>query len=303
VALGGLVGAAIGGLLAWPLAARRRPVDAASASAILGAPLLGAVPASRQLRRASGFLDFAQDTRLGNELKVVASSMVLSAHRRNLQAVVISSAHRREGKTVLARNLAAAAEYVGHPVVLVDAGFGRPTTTELLGLDQCPGIAEVVEGAPVSEVMHYFPYDDVGCLPVISLGLEGFTTEPGRRLNEVRREHWAKALINLRPMTPLVDTPAINDHPLALQLAAGGGLVVVVSPRTTLADLEVVRNRADAADVPILGLIIDESWPRAGKYPRKPIARGAHPEPNVVLEAELRDDIDIPSEVPASGPQ
>jgi Mrp family chromosome partitioning ATPase len=67
----------------------------------------------------------------------------------------------------------------------------------------------------------------------------------------------------------VVDAPAVNDHPLPLQLAGAGVLIVVVSPRTTLFDLEVLRNRAEAADVTVLGFILNEF--RAGR--RRPDAQ------------------------------
>ena len=268
--IAGLIGAILGALVAWRVAESRKTVDPAVAAATLGAPCLGTVGRTRALRGLPGFVDLSEDTPLASELKVVASSLLLNAQRRELDCIVVTSAHRREGKSALARNLAAAAEYIGHPVVLVDAGFGSPTTSAALGLDDSAGLAEVVEGKPPAQVLHRVPYGDDGHVPVMSIGRNGFATEPGRRLNEERRRNWAKAMTSLRPTVPVVDTPAINEHPLALQLAGGGGLLVVVSARTTLADLEVIRTRAEVADVPLLGFVINDP-------PAKLRSRGTRP--------------------------
>ena len=232
----------------------------------LGAPFLGSVARARALRGQPGFVDFSLDTRVGSELKVVASSLLLSAQRRNLDSIVVTSAHRKEGKSVLARNLAAAGEYIGQPVVLVDAGSGPPTTSQVLGIDESPGLAEVLEGDSPAQVLHYIPYADHGQVLVMSIGLNGFAGEPGRRVNEERRRNWVRALHALEPTTPLIDAPALNEHPLAFQLASGGGLVVIASPRTTVADLEVLRTRAEIADVPVLGFVINEAPARVRTY-------------------------------------
>jgi capsular polysaccharide biosynthesis protein/Mrp family chromosome partitioning ATPase len=273
LAAGVVAGLLIGLAVAYAAIERRRVIDPASAAMTLGAPLLGTISKDRRLRKLPGLADLSEDTRLGNELKVLSSSLVLSARRRGLGSVVVTSAHRREGKSVLTRNLAAAAEYIGQPVALVDTGFGHPTTTEIFDLVDSPGLAEVLEGGPLSQVLHYISFGEGGRVPVVPVGLNGFATEPGRRLNEHRRGNWARLFNGFDSLTALVDAPAVNDHPLALQLAAAGGLVVIASPRTTLADLEVIRNRADVSDVPVLGFIVNENRngrrSKAGKPSRK----------------------------------
>jgi Mrp family chromosome partitioning ATPase len=68
-----------------------------------------------------------------------------------------------------------------------------------------------------------------------------------------------------------------------LQLATGGGLVVIASPRTTLTDLDVIRNRADVADVPILGIILNRSS-AGGRRGRRGRGAGGARVPNFVIE-------------------
>ncbi|UOY00217.1 hypothetical protein [Blastococcus sp. PRF04-17] len=72
--------------------------------------------------------------------------------------------------------------------------------------------------------------------------------------------------------------PAGQRPPAALQLA-GASALVVVSPRTTLTDLEVMLNRAEAANVTILGFILNEfrgrrRWRRRA---HRPGVRGHRP--------------------------
>jgi capsular polysaccharide biosynthesis protein/Mrp family chromosome partitioning ATPase len=258
VVVGVLVGLLAGAGIAWRATERRRAIDAGSAAGALGAPLLGRFGPERQLRRFPRFADFSTDATPGNELKVLTSSLLLSARRKNIGSVVITSARTREGKSTLAANIAAAAEYTGHQVALVDASTTRPTVSENFGLAGAPGLSEVLDGGPLANSLHLLPYVEGRNLPIVPTGIDGGRDEPGRRLSEERRAVWANTFGGTSKLTAVVDAPAVNDHPLPLQLAGAGVLVVVVSPRTTVFDLEVMRNRAEAADVTVLGFIINE---------------------------------------------
>jgi Mrp family chromosome partitioning ATPase/capsular polysaccharide biosynthesis protein len=261
VAAGVLAGILLGCAFAWRATERRRAVDPAAAGAMLGAPLLGSFGPDRRLRRFPRLADFAADSATGNELKVLTASLLLSARRRNSGAVVITSAHRGEGKSALACNIAAAGEYTGHSVVLVDAATGDDSVTDVVGLHESPGLSELLDGGPPSDSIELLTYGDGRTLPVMPIGREGWRNEAGRRLSGDRRTAWLAAFDGRDGRTAIVDAPAVNDHPLALLLAQGGTLVVVVSPRTTLTDLEVIRNRAEVADVAIAGFIMNEFSP------------------------------------------
>ena len=267
VAVGTLMGLLLGAAIAWRATERRKAVDPMSAATALGAPLLGRFGPSRQLRRFPRFVDFSDETP-GNELKVLTSSVLLSARRRNIGTIVVTSAHSREGKSTLAANIAAAGDFTGHGVALVDTGLSAPTTTDVLGLDGTPGFSEILDGAPLANSVHLVAYAEGRNLPVVPGGVDGWCNEPGRRLSEERRSAWIATFNGASNLTAVVDAPAVNDHPLPLQLAGAGVLVVVVSPRTTLGDLEVLRNRAEVADVTVLGFVLNEF--RAGKRRPRP---------------------------------
>ncbi|TFV90362.1 hypothetical protein [Blastococcus sp. CT_GayMR16] len=261
VAGGVLAGVLLGVAFAWWATERRRAIDPAAAAGALGAPLLGSFGPDRRLRRFPRLADFAADSATGNELKVLTSSLLLSARRRESGAVVITSAHRGEGKSALACNIAAAGEYTGHAVALVDAATGASTVTEVVGLSSSPGLSEVLDGGPLANSIQVLSYGEGRTLSVMPVGRDGWRQEPGRRLNADRRAAWLSAFDGHGALTAIVDAPPVNDHPLALQLAQGGILVVVISPLTNLTDLEMIRNRAEVADVRIVGFIVNEFRP------------------------------------------
>ena len=265
--VGVLLGLIIGVGFAWWATERRRALEAPSVASALGAPLLGRFGPERQLRRFPRFADFATDATLGNELKVLTSSLLLSARRNNIGSIVITSARTREGKSALAANVAAAADFTGHDVVLVDASTGHPTPSERFGFDDAAGLSELLEGGPLADSVQELRYTDGRAMPFVPSGVHPAGEELGRRLSENRRAVWSNTFRGTDAPVAVVDAPAVNDHPLPLQLAGAGVLVVVVSPRITLFDLEVLRNRAEAADVTVLGFILNEF--RAGRPHRR----------------------------------
>jgi Mrp family chromosome partitioning ATPase len=288
VVVGVLVGLLIGAALAWQATERRRATDPAGAAAALGAPLLGRFGPARQLRRFPRFADFSTDATPGTELKVLTSSLLTSARRRDIGCIVVTSAHSREGKSVLAANIAAAGEYTGHAVTLVDSGTSAPTASAVFGLEGTPGLSEILDGGPLANSLHLVPYAEGRNLPVVPGGIEGWRNEAGRRLSEERRSAWAATFNGGSALTAIVDAPAVNDHPLPLQLAGTGVLVVVVSPRTTLTDLEVMRNRAEVAGVTVLGFVLNEF--RTGRRRTRPTRKALrnHEQGRAKQESEQR---------------
>jgi Mrp family chromosome partitioning ATPase len=296
------MGAFIGAAIAWVATDRRRVVDPAAAAAALDAPLLGSFGPQRELMRFPRLANLESDRAPGNELKVLSSSLLLSATRRDIGSIVITSARRREGKTVLAANIAAAAQFTGHSAALVDAANGSSSLTDALDLADEPGLSEIFDGGVLRDSVHVFSIGagDDCTLPVVPVGQKGWRQELGRRLNEKRRASWAAAVRASSPVTAIVDTPAVNAHAIPLQLAQSGGLVVVVSPRTTLSDLELIRMRADVADVAILGFIRNEY--RAGARARRSWLRGrAGAQGRLVRRPDLAKPALGPVAVPAAG--
>ena len=111
---------------------------------------LGAIPRlSRKSQRA-----FAKN-RLSNT--TVPSSFAEAFHglRANVLfsspdagpcSIVVTSASPREGKTIIAANLAVGLAQAGHRVILVDADLRQPRIHDLFGLDLEPGLSNLLNG-------------------------------------------------------------------------------------------------------------------------------------------------------------
>jgi Mrp family chromosome partitioning ATPase len=66
---------------------------------------------------------------------------------RELRTLLVGSAAPGDGKTTVARHLAAAAARMGSRVLLLEADLRRPTIAQQLDLPSGPGIADVLIGS------------------------------------------------------------------------------------------------------------------------------------------------------------
>jgi capsular exopolysaccharide synthesis family protein len=125
----------------------REPKDL---EAIYGLPLLGVVPESRALSRTA--------RRRGGPREVLPPSeaeafYLIRAHLRyfnidrQLRTLLITSAAPGDGKTTVARHLAAAAAKMGASVLLLEADLRRPTIASALEIQSGPGVSDVLIGA------------------------------------------------------------------------------------------------------------------------------------------------------------
>lgn len=264
-----LVGAAIGLLaglaLAWRRLDRRRGIEQEVVADMLGAPMLGHVPKRRELRDNTRAVDLTAHSDLSDDLRVLASTLMLHTSRESLRGAVVTSAEPGEGKTVLALNLAAAARNDGHDVVLVDADVRHPDLTEALGLESSPGLRDLMAGMPVTRYGE-LPIPGGGPLPVLPVGSSRAAFPPGAGMPDLVRGAFRSAVI--------ADSPSVFDDPTALALAADGraGLVVVVTSATSMEDLSRLRARADLSAAPILGFVFNDHRPRRRR--RKPRTDG-----------------------------
>lgn len=261
VVLGAAIGLLVGAALAWRRLGRETAVEPEQVSVALGAPLLGTVHRSRELRHPTRVVDLSPGRPLPDDLRVLASSLLLHMQRQGLAASVISSAHPGEGKTVLALNLAAAASSAGHNVALVDGDVRRAALTHAYGLQTAPGLVDLLAHPDLGDQFDHVRYAPNRTLPLLPVGSRRDGAEPLTMsgLPAFRREDGTVP-------AAIVDSPSVFEDPVTLWLASQhAGLVVVVSAASSLDDLRTVRSRADLAGVSIVGFILNDFRPRSGR--------------------------------------
>jgi polysaccharide biosynthesis transport protein len=159
--LGAILGLLLGIGIAF-LAERldRRIREPKDLERIYGLPLLGVVPESSALarsRRANGGSANGSARGGAAALDLPASESeavhLIRAHLRyfnvdrELRTLLIASAAPGDGKTTVARHLAAAAARMGSRTLLIEADLRRPTLADRLGVHFGPGLSDVLIGA------------------------------------------------------------------------------------------------------------------------------------------------------------
>jgi capsular exopolysaccharide synthesis family protein len=125
----------------------REPKDL---EAIYGLPLLGVVPQSRALARSARPKRGVGEGLPSSEAEVFN---LIRAHLRyfnvdrELQTLLVTSAAPGDGKTTVARHLAAAAAMTGSTVLLLEADLRRPTIAQQLDISSGPGLSDVLIGS------------------------------------------------------------------------------------------------------------------------------------------------------------
>jgi non-specific protein-tyrosine kinase len=194
--------------------------------------------------------------------RVLRSNLLVAIDDLDNPVVVVTSSQEGEGKTSTSVMLARSLALAGPRVVLVDLDLRRPDAHRLLGADNIPGVAEVLQGrseiedclqflappkgSPASRGLYFVPAGQATANPAELLG----TPRTGRLLSALAREADI-VLLDSPPVLPVADT-------LVIGRLAAGAVLVVESRRTPVQ----MVNRAKAAlirnQTRILGVVLNQ---------------------------------------------
>jgi receptor protein-tyrosine kinase len=148
--LGGALGLLLGLALAFLLERLDRRIRTPQdLQEIYGLPLLGVVPESRALSAGRSPAGASASLAAGD----AEAFHLLRAHLRyfnvdrELRSLLVASAAPGDGKSTVARHLAAAAARMGSRVLLIEVDLRRPTLARQLELRAGPGLSDVLVGA------------------------------------------------------------------------------------------------------------------------------------------------------------
>jgi succinoglycan biosynthesis transport protein ExoP len=277
-ALGAVLGLLLGLGIAFLLErVDRRIREPKDLEAIYDLPLLGVVPESKALSRSA---------RRGGDAPAVLppgeaeSFQLIRAHLRyfnvdrQVHTLLVASAAPGDGKTTIARHLAAAAARVGSRVLLLEADLRRPTLAQRLDVRSGPGLADVLIGAvllndAIQTVDLEAPSDTSAGGRAFDVLVAGaaLPPNPGELIESRAMEtvlERAKSTYDL----VVVDTPPLTAVSDAFPLLGKVDGVVIVG--------RVGRNRRDVAErlhetlagagAPLLGVIANGLTARRGDY-------------------------------------
>ena len=196
--------------------------------------------------------------------KALRTNLLFSSVDKEVKTVVITSAVPDEGKSRTAANLAIVLAQAGHPTLLVDADFRRPSQHRMFGKVRNVGLSNlIVQDMPESAL--FVPDEQVKDLVVLASG----PTPPNP--SELLGSGQMKALL-ARFRTGfdyvVIDTPPVNAVTDASVLAAGvdAAILVIDTNKATYPAVHHAKQALERVGGNVLGSVMNKMKAAGGNY-------------------------------------
>ena len=184
-----------------------------------------------------------------------------------IRSLLMASGGPGEGASSVAANYAVAAAQAGRKVVLIDANLRRPDLHDLFGLDQSPGLSDVLLGA--EEVLTVTRATATTGLSVVCSGQE--PPNPAALLSSGRMVAVIRAASEAADLVVVDGPPALlfsDASVLARQVDAA--LVVLDQERSSMRSAGRTLRMLQLVGATVLGLVINRPGGRVGGYDTGP---------------------------------
>ena len=253
-----------------------RPAASATAQALAEPPLsrveappvtipVVPAPAPRQIATAADprlVAATAPQSIAAEQYRSLRTRVSRAENGRPLRTIIITSPNKGDGKSLTAANLAITmAQEFQQRVLLVDADLRRPSIHRLFGIDETPGLSDVLMGgatlddALVSAGEHRLAILPSG--PVPSHPAELLGSAAMRRVLDTLRTRFDRILIDMPPVAPLADVAIASTM-------ADGVLMIVRAGVTPKPAIERALSGLDASKV--LGLVLNDAGESTNAY-------------------------------------
>jgi capsular exopolysaccharide synthesis family protein len=187
--------------------------------------------------------------------RTLRTNIQFSSLDTDLRTVLVTSAAPDEGKTTVLANLAITFAESGRKVIVVDADLRRPTLHELFGLDDAPGITDMI----LDEQLE--PPLQATMIPNLRLLASG--PLPPNPSELLASERMSRVIGRLSEMADVVlfDSPPASAVSDAAVLAArlDGVLLVVFSGRTRRDRARQAKEQLERVGARLLGVILNNA--------------------------------------------
>jgi protein-tyrosine kinase len=243
-----------------PAAAAAAPADApqvAMPSAPLAAPRAVRLTLDPRLVAVG-----ASQSAAAEQYRSLRTRVARAEHGRTMRTIIVTSPNKGDGKSLTAANLALTMAQEFHQrVLLIDADLRRPSIHRLFGIDETPGLSDVVMGgATLDDALvglgeHRLTVLPAGLIPSHPAELLGSAAM--RRVLDTVRTRFDRILIDMPPVAPLADVA------IALPMV-DGVLMIVRAGVTPKPAIEQALAGLDASKV--LGLVLNDAGDAGGQY-------------------------------------
>jgi len=184
--------------------------------------------------------------------RVLRSNIAVHSRRADLKTLTVTSTLRREGKSVIAANLAVAYVLNGQRTILVDANLRYPNVHTLFGLNEKPGLGDLLLGtATVNDVLQP---SSVEGLYIVTAG-----TVPANATEVIGSPRMQEIIALLTEQGDMVvfDAPHVSGLADAQSLAAVTDAAVIVTQigKPSKSEYKEAVSILDAASPALLGMV------------------------------------------------
>ncbi|MGH2840033.1 MAG: polysaccharide biosynthesis tyrosine autokinase, partial [Solirubrobacteraceae bacterium] len=260
--LGLLVGIAIGvGLAVLLDRLDRRLRHRSDAEAILERPVLGTIPESRALHDDGGAALHLSGPE-GEAFRTLRTNLRYFDLDRDARSLLVTSCAPGDGKSTVARYLAATAAASNVRVILVEADLRRPTLNEVFPALRTPGLSDALSGqaAPL-DLVQTLALEIVGRSSDLTLDVIVAGPLPPNPTDLLESERMSELLIALERRYELVviDSSPVTVVPDSIPMLGrvGGVLIVVRDAKSTRAAARNLRKQLDNLGITPLGIVIN----------------------------------------------
>jgi len=179
--------------------------------------------------------------------RTLRSSILLSSIDDPPKLIVVTSAFPQEGKTTTSSNIAVALAQRGGRVLLVDADMRRSSLYKKFGMDQGPGLSNVLMGGDPADVMTT-PLPELPDLNVMPAGpvpqapAELLASQRMRQLLRKWTQEYDHVVVDTPPVFPVTDALLLASQADAVLLVVRSG----VTRKKALLRMRDVLQRANA---------------------------------------------------------
>ncbi len=231
----------------------------------LAVPFLGMIPVvdQKDLDHSSPLVGKHSSADFSEAFRRARTSLMLSAVREHAKTIAVTSTNPREGKTVVACNLAAVLAQAGRRVLLIDADMRRPQAHEVFEIPQEPGLSDVLVGrAAVDQIIHREVAPGLAILAAGSIPsnpAELLARPALRHLLDSVGAQYDHVIVDCPPVMAVTDASLVANEVSGVVFVVGADTTPRAAARIALGDLRESRDN-------VLGAILNRVDLRGNRY-------------------------------------
>jgi receptor protein-tyrosine kinase len=214
--------------------------------------------------RRGELLTLGGDSPVVEAYKALRTNLLFSSIDKDVKTVVITSAGPNEGKSRTAANLAIVLAQAGHPTLLVDADFRRPSQHRMFGKVRNVGLSNLIVQDTPEEAL-FVQDEQVKDLVILASGPT--PPNPSELLGSAQMNGLI-ASFRKRYDYVVLDTPPVNAVTDASVLAAyaDAAILVVDTNKATYTAVQHAKQALERVGATVLGSVMNKMKATGGRY-------------------------------------